>query len=101
MKIPVYLVLWEESPHPIPMTQGTWGLPLGLELPSFKSPHKKALEARGPSCAAQVLRPEEQAVGAERQASPREETGPLEASARAGTRNLFSMCLEPGRSFLG
>ena len=56
----------------------------------------------GPSCAAEVLRPGEQTAGATGKSHPQGgEAAAEKASARAGTGSLFSMCLEPGRSFLG
>lgn len=68
----------EEFPQPIPMPQDTWGLLPKLEqpfchltLPSpSPSPHQKALGVMGPSCAAQVIRTEEQAVGASEISNP-------------------------------
>lgn len=65
----------EEFPHPISMP-GHLGPPprtratiLPLEFPHALT-HKKAMEALGPSCVAQVLRPEEQAVGASETSNP-------------------------------
>lgn len=66
----------QPNPGPILMSLGTWGLLPGLEQPSrcsdlpMPSPHKKALEAMGPSCAAGVLRPGEQAAWPSEISSP-------------------------------